>query len=50
MTDSPAYNPAYSDTPWLDPSAEPFIKLRGVTKKFGNFTAVNSVDLDIYSG
>lgn len=39
-----------SDTPWLDPGAEPFIRLRGVTKKFGDFTAVNNVDLDIYKG
>ncbi len=39
-----------SDTPWLDPNQNPFIKIRGVTKKFGAFTAVNSVDLDIYKG
>lgn len=39
-----------ADTPWLDPSVEPFIRLRGVTKKFGDFTAVNNVDLDIYKG
>ena len=41
---------AYSDTPWLDPGAEPFIKIRGVTKKFGEFVAVNNIDLDIYKG
>ena len=41
---------AYSDSPWLDPDAEPFIKVRGITKKFGPFTAVNNVDLDIYKG
>lgn len=41
---------AYSDSPWLDPDAEPFIKVRGITKKFGAFTAVNNVDLDIYRG
>lgn len=41
---------AYSDSPWLDPEAEPFIKVRGITKKFGAFTAVNNVDLDIYKG
>ncbi len=38
------------DTPWLDPNAEPFIKIRGVTKTFGSFTAVSGVDLDIYKG
>ncbi len=42
--------PNLADTPWLDPSSEPFIRLRGVTKKFGDFTAVNNVDLDIYKG
>lgn len=41
---------ATSDTPWLDQDAEPFIKIRGVTKKFGYITAVNNVDLDIYQG
>ncbi len=38
------------DTPWLDPQAEPFIKIRGITKTFGDFTAVASVDLDVYKG
>lgn len=41
---------ALSDSPWLDPDAEPFIKVRGITKKFGAFTAVNNVDLDVYRG
>jgi putrescine transport system ATP-binding protein len=41
---------ALSETPWLDPDAEPFIKVRGITKKFGEFVAVNAVDLDIYRG
>ncbi len=40
----------YSDKPWLDVDAEPLIKIRGVTKKFGEFTAVNNIDLDIYQG
>ena len=38
----------YSDRPWLDADAEPFIKLRSVSKKFGEFTAVDNIDLDIY--
>ena len=41
---------AMSHTPWLDEAREPMIKIRGVTKKFGDFTAVDSVDLDIYEG
>ena len=39
-----------SETPWLEPGAEPFVKIRGVTKKFGDFAAVDNVDLDIYKG
>ncbi|MCP4767629.1 MAG: ABC transporter ATP-binding protein [Gammaproteobacteria bacterium] len=41
---------AYEDRPWLDPEAEPFIKIQSVSKHFGDFTAVDSVDLDIYKG
>jgi len=40
----------YEESPWMDPGAEPFIKVRGVSKKFGEFIAVNNVDLDIYQG
>lgn len=40
----------YQKQPWLDTDAEPFIRIRGVTKNFGDFTAVSSVDLDIYQG
>ena len=40
----------YSYRPWLDGDAEPFIKIRNVTKKFDEFTAVDNIDLDIYKG
>jgi putrescine transport system ATP-binding protein len=40
----------FSDTPWLDPAAEPIVKIRNLTKQFGQTTAVDTVDLDIYSG
>lgn len=40
----------FADTPWLDPAARPFIDVRGVTKKFGDFVAVDDVDLQIYRG
>ncbi len=36
--------------PWLDPNAKPFVQIRNVTKKFGMFTAVDNVSLDIYRG
>ncbi len=34
--------------PWQDPAAVPYIRLQEVTKKFGDFTAVNHVSLDVY--
>lgn len=40
----------YTDRPWLDPEAEPFIKVQSISKYFGDFSAVDSVDLDIYQG
>ncbi len=45
-----AQQPDYSDRPWLDPNATPFIRVQAITKKFGPFTAVDNVDLDIYRG
>jgi putrescine transport system ATP-binding protein len=38
------------DRPWMDPDAQPFIKVQSVSKHFGPFTAVDSVDLEIYKG
>jgi len=34
--------------PWNDPGAEPYIRIQGVTKKFGDFVALNNISLDIY--
>ena len=46
-----AGEPSQSDAPWLDPANnKPLVEIRGVTKKFGEVTAVNNVDLDIYQG
>jgi len=39
-----------SERPWLDPKAKPFIHVQSVTKRFGDFTAVDGVDLKIYQG
>jgi putrescine transport system ATP-binding protein len=36
--------------PWMDPTIEPFIRVEGVSKHFGDFAAVDRVDLDIYQG
>jgi putrescine transport system ATP-binding protein len=36
--------------PWRDPEAKPFVKIRDVTKKFGDVLAVSDVSLDIFKG
>ncbi|WP_323020970.1 ABC transporter ATP-binding protein [Pararhodobacter sp.] len=48
MTSNPAI--AANTRPWRDPAAKPFISIQNVTKRFGDFTAVNDVSLDIYRG
>ena len=37
-----------SFAPWADPTSKPFISFRNVTKKFGDFVAVDNLSLDIY--
>ncbi len=37
-----------SFAPWDDPAAKPFIEFRNVTKRFGDFTAVDNLSLRIY--
>jgi putrescine transport system ATP-binding protein len=34
--------------PWADPAQVPLIRFRGVTKRFGDFTAIDDIDLDIF--
>ncbi|MBL4646263.1 MAG: polyamine ABC transporter ATP-binding protein, partial [Rhizobiales bacterium] len=34
--------------PWDDPQAKPFIQFQNVTKRFGEFVAVDNLTLDIY--
>ena len=36
--------------PWRDPAAKPFVRIRNVTKKFGDIAAVDNLSLDIYKG
>jgi putrescine transport system ATP-binding protein len=36
--------------PWKDPAARPYIRIERVTKKFGDFMAVNEVSLEIFRG
>jgi len=39
-----------SGRPWLDPQAKPQIVIEGVTKSFGDFTAVDNISLNIFQG
>lgn len=36
--------------PWVEGTETPFIRIKNITKKFGDFTAVDDVSLDIYKG
>ena len=42
--------PEERKAPWLDTKAQPYIRIEKVTKKFGDFVAVNDVSLNIYRG
>ncbi|CUW40498.1 putrescine transporter subunit: ATP-binding component of ABC superfamily [Magnetospirillum sp. XM-1] len=39
-----------ADAPWNDPQAVPLIRFEGISKLFGDFTAVEHVDLAIHKG
>ncbi len=45
---APASRPA-EFAPWKDPSAKPIIQFRNVTKRFGDFTAIDNLTVDIYA-
>jgi putrescine transport system ATP-binding protein len=36
--------------PWADPCARPLLRVEGLSKRFGGFTAVDHLSLDIYEG
>src|SRR5690554_1200382 len=36
--------------PWRDPSAQPFVRIEGVSKVFGQTWACDDITLDIYRG
>jgi putrescine transport system ATP-binding protein len=42
--------PEQKKAPWLDTKAQPYIRIENITKKFGDFVAVNDVSLNIYRG
>jgi len=44
-----AQSPQDVFAPWEDATAKPLISFRNVTKKFGDFTAIDDLTLDIYT-
>ena len=51
MAANPTNRPQQQKLPvWNDPHAVPYINIESVTKKFGEFVAVNDVSLKIYRG
>ena len=42
-------NPNSVFAPWDDPTEKPLIQFKNVTKKFGDFTAIDDLTLDIYA-
>jgi putrescine transport system ATP-binding protein len=45
-----ADGPTAKAEPWKDPAARPYVRIERVSKKFGDFTAVDDVTLNIYKG
>ena len=41
-------NPNATFTPWEDPDAKPLIQFQSVTKRFGEFTAIDDLTIDIF--
>jgi putrescine transport system ATP-binding protein len=42
-------NPSVIFAPWDDPAQKPLIQFKNVTKRFGDFTAIDNLTLDIYA-
>ena len=41
---------ACNGAPWKDTQQKPFIEIQSLTKRFGNFTAVDDISLKLYQG
>ncbi|MFI0399960.1 MAG: ABC transporter ATP-binding protein [Thiolinea sp.] len=46
MTDAPEQRKVFA--PWLDTTQKPLIRFENVTKRFGDYTALDNLTLDIY--
>ena len=42
--------PAAETKPWIAATETPFVRIHKITKKFGDFVAVDDVSLDVYKG
>ena len=42
--------PEQRSEPWKDPGVSPYVRIEKITKKFGEFVAVDDVSLNIYRG
>jgi putrescine transport system ATP-binding protein len=43
-------NDKNKNEPWRDPNAEAYVRIDNVTKRFGDFVAVNNVSLKVFKG
>ncbi|WP_020593810.1 ABC transporter ATP-binding protein [Kiloniella laminariae] len=48
MNISPNKKPSARFAPWEDPAQKPLVRFGNVTKRFGSFTAIDNISLDIY--
>ncbi|NLW06333.1 MAG: ATP-binding cassette domain-containing protein, partial [Pseudomonadaceae bacterium] len=46
----PARGVTLAAEPWRDPAAQPFVRIEGVTRVFGQTYACDDISLDIYRG
>ena len=50
MTEGTPVRDLPANARWLDPGAAPFVRIEELSKRFGDFVAVDRVDLRIYKG
>ena len=48
MNTSSAKKPSARFAPWDNPDEKPLVRFKNVTKRFGSFTAIDDISLDIY--
>lgn len=48
MADTPTSEPRKVFAPWLEPNKKPLVRFENVTKKYGDYTAVDNLSIDIF--